>query len=84
MLEPNYDVVQLLAVYQHVERARGDRAAKRVLATLAERCKETFIVASNPAYLPSIIDVLCAAGFELIRETESPARRVTHFVFRRE
>jgi 2-polyprenyl-3-methyl-5-hydroxy-6-metoxy-1,4-benzoquinol methylase len=84
VLEPSYDVVQLLAVYQHVKRARGDHAARRMLATLVERCKETFIVASNPAYLPSIIDVLCAAGFALHRETESPARRVTHLVFRRE
>jgi 2-polyprenyl-3-methyl-5-hydroxy-6-metoxy-1,4-benzoquinol methylase len=25
VLEPGYDIVQLLAVYQHVERARGDR-----------------------------------------------------------
>jgi hypothetical protein len=84
VLEPSYDVVQLLAVYQHVERARGDQSAKRMLATLAERCKETFIVASNPTYLPAIIDVLFSAGFDLRRETESPARRITHLVFRRE
>ncbi len=48
-LEPTYDIVQLLAVYQHVDRARGDLAARRMLATLAERCGETFIVASQPS-----------------------------------
>jgi 2-polyprenyl-3-methyl-5-hydroxy-6-metoxy-1,4-benzoquinol methylase len=83
VLEPGYDVVQLLAVYQHVQSARGDDAAKRMLATLAERCKETFVVASNPAYLPSIIDTLFTAGFDLHRETESASRRVTHLTFLR-
>jgi hypothetical protein len=54
-----------------------------MLHTLAERCKETFIVASNPAYLSSIIDTVDASGLDLVRETESPARRVRHLVFRR-
>src|SRR5262245_7980568 len=70
---PTYDIVQLLAVYQHVDRARGDLAARRMLATLAERCSETFIVASQPSYIPAIIEVLSAAQFRLERETTSPA-----------
>jgi len=49
LLRPSYDIVQLLAVYQHVERARGDRAARRMLATLTEHSTETFVAASNPA-----------------------------------
>jgi hypothetical protein len=80
-LEPTYDIVQLLAVYQHVDRARGDLAARRMLATLAERCSETFIVASQPSYIPAM---LSAAQFRLERETTSPARRVKHVVFYRE
>lgn len=83
-LEPTYDIVQLLAVYQHVDRARGDLAARRMLATLAERCSETFIVASQPSYIPAIIEVLSAAQFRLERETTSPAIRVKHVVFYRE
>ena len=73
----------LLAVYQHVERARGDALARRMLATLAERCTETFVAASNPAYLPAITETLMASGLRLERETISPSRRVTHLVFRR-
>jgi 2-polyprenyl-3-methyl-5-hydroxy-6-metoxy-1,4-benzoquinol methylase len=84
VLEPGYDIVQLLAVYQHVERARGEMVARRMLATLAERCKETFIVASNPNYLPAVNEVLSAAGLSLERETASPVRRVKHLVFRRQ
>jgi 2-polyprenyl-3-methyl-5-hydroxy-6-metoxy-1,4-benzoquinol methylase len=84
VLEPGYDIVQLLAVYQHVERARGDMVARRMLATLAERCKETFIVASNPDYLLAINEVLSAAGLSLERETASPVRRVKHLIFRRQ
>jgi 2-polyprenyl-3-methyl-5-hydroxy-6-metoxy-1,4-benzoquinol methylase len=84
VLEPDYDVVQLLAVYQHVDRARGDHVARSMLATLAERCKETFIAATNPDYLPAIAEVLTNSGFELQRETESPSRRVRHLVFRRQ
>jgi 2-polyprenyl-3-methyl-5-hydroxy-6-metoxy-1,4-benzoquinol methylase len=84
MLEPGYDIVQLLAVYQHVERARGDMVARRMLATLAERCKETFIVASKPDYLLAVNEVLSAAGLSLERETASPVRRVKHLVFRRQ
>jgi 2-polyprenyl-3-methyl-5-hydroxy-6-metoxy-1,4-benzoquinol methylase len=84
VLEPGYDIVQLLAVYQHVERARGDMVARRMLATLAERCKETFIVASNPDYLLAVNEVLSAAGLSLERETASPVRRVKHLVFRRQ
>jgi hypothetical protein len=81
-LEPTYDIVQLLAIYQHVDRARGDLAARSMLATLAERCSETFIVASQPFYIPAIIE---AAQFRLERETTSPpARRVKHAVFYRE
>ena len=84
MLEPSYDIVQLLAVYQHVERARGDRVARRMLATLAERCKKTFIAATRPDYLPAIIEVLTSQGLRLERETSSPARSVRHLVFRRQ
>jgi 2-polyprenyl-3-methyl-5-hydroxy-6-metoxy-1,4-benzoquinol methylase len=82
-LRPSYDIVQLLAVYQHVERARGASRARRMLATLAEHCTETFIAASNPAYLPAITDTLTASGLRLERETASPARQVKHLVFRR-
>ena len=81
ILEPGYDIVQLLAVYQHVQRVRGDAAARRMLGTLAEHCKETFIVATQPDYLPAIIDTVVASGFRLERETQSPARRVKHLVF---
>jgi 2-polyprenyl-3-methyl-5-hydroxy-6-metoxy-1,4-benzoquinol methylase len=83
ILDPGYDIVQLLAVYQHVQKGRGEAAARRMLSTLAERCQETFIVATQPDYLPAIIDTLVASGFRLERKTESPARRVTHLVFRR-
>ena len=82
-LEPGYDIVQLLAVYQHVHKARGDAAARRMLATLAERCRDTFIVATQPDYSPAIIDTLFASRFRLERETSSPTRRVKHLVFRR-
>jgi 2-polyprenyl-3-methyl-5-hydroxy-6-metoxy-1,4-benzoquinol methylase len=84
VLEPSYDIVQLLAVHQHVERARGGAAARRMLATLAERCSETFIAASQPDYLPAIIEVLSSAGLRLERKTSSPARRVKHLLFRRQ
>ena len=83
VLRPAYDIVQLLAVYQHVERASGDALARRMLATLAERCTATFVAASNPAYLPAIAETLTASGLRLERETNSPGRRVTHLVFRR-
>jgi hypothetical protein len=84
VLEPSYDIVQLLAVHQHVERARGGAAARHMLATLAERCSETFIAASQPDYLPAIIEVLSSAGLRLERKTSSPARRVKHLLFRRQ
>ncbi|MGH6749923.1 MAG: hypothetical protein ACRECI_11495 [Methyloceanibacter sp.] len=83
VLRPAYDIVQLLAVYQHVACARGDTLARRMLGTLAERCTETFVAASNPAYLPAITETLTASGLRLELETNSPARRVTHLVFRR-
>ncbi len=83
VLRPAYDVVQLLAVYQHLARARGDPTARRTLATLAERCTETFVAASNPAFLGAIAETLTAAGLRLERETASPARNVRHLVFRR-
>jgi 2-polyprenyl-3-methyl-5-hydroxy-6-metoxy-1,4-benzoquinol methylase len=83
VLRPAYDVVQLLAVYQHVERVRGDRLARRMLATLAERCTETFVAASNPIYLPAITETLMASELRLEHETASPSRRVKHLVFRR-
>jgi 2-polyprenyl-3-methyl-5-hydroxy-6-metoxy-1,4-benzoquinol methylase len=83
VLEPSYDIVQLLAVYQHVERGRGSGAARRMLATLAERCSETFIAASQTDYLPAIVEVLSSSGLRLERETSSPMRRVKHLVFRR-
>ena len=83
LLEPSYDIVQLLAVYQHVLRGRGDQVARRMLATFAEHCTETFIAATQPDHLPAITETLLASGFELQRETSSPSRRVTHRVFRR-
>ena len=54
-----------------------------MLTTLAERCRNAFIVATQPHYLPAIINALSAWGFRLERETQSPARRVKHLVFRR-
>ena len=76
VLEPGYDIVQLLAVYQH--------DLRRMLATLAERCSETFIAASRPNYLPAIVEVLSSSGLRLERETSSPARSARHLVFRRQ
>lgn len=83
VLEPSYDIVQLLAVYQHVEGVHGDTAARRMLATLADRCKETFIAATRPSHLPAVIEGLSSSGLRLERETSSPARPVKHVVFRR-
>ena len=83
VLRPAYDIVQLLAVYQHVARARGEQPARRMLATLAEHCTETFVAASNPAFLPATIETLAASGLRLERETASPAWHVKHLVFRR-
>jgi 2-polyprenyl-3-methyl-5-hydroxy-6-metoxy-1,4-benzoquinol methylase len=83
VLEEGYDIVQLLAVYQHVRRGRGEAAARRMLTTLAEHCREAFIVATQPDHLPAVKDALHASGFALVRETGSPARRVAHLVFRR-
>ena len=57
--------------------------ARRMLATLAERCRETFIVASQPSYLPAIVEVLSASELRFDRETSSPMRRVKHLVFHR-
>jgi 2-polyprenyl-3-methyl-5-hydroxy-6-metoxy-1,4-benzoquinol methylase len=83
LLEPSYDIVQVLAVYQHVLRGRGDDAARRMLATLAEHCSKTFIAATQPDHIPALTATLLASGFELDRETGSPSRRVIHRVFRR-
>ena len=84
VLAPAYDIVQLLAVYQHIHRASGDEAARSVLANLAAHCKETFIVASNPDYVPAMTETLFGSGLALERETVSPSpRRVRHLVFRR-
>jgi hypothetical protein len=68
-----------------VHLARGDEAARKMLATLAERCKETFIVATQAAYVPAITETMLASGFALVREREtvSPARPVRHLVFQR-
>jgi hypothetical protein len=55
-----------------------------MLATLAERCKKTFIAATRPDYLPAIIEVLTSQGLRLERETSSPARSVRHLGFRRQ
>jgi 2-polyprenyl-3-methyl-5-hydroxy-6-metoxy-1,4-benzoquinol methylase len=83
VLAPHYDVILLLAVYQPLERASGDRAARRVLATLAERCRETLVVAAKPSYLPSIIETLVARHFCLEREiASSSSGGIRHLVFR--
>ncbi len=85
VLAPAYDIVQLLAVYQHIHRASGDEAARRVLASLAAHCSETFIVASNPDFVPAMTETLLASGLSFERETVSPSpRRVRHLVFRRQ
>lgn len=81
ILDPRYDIVQLLAVYQHVQKVRGDKSARRMVATLAERCRERFIVATQPGYLPAVTETMLASGFALERETQSLARRVKHLVF---
>ena len=84
VLAPTYDIVQLLAVYQHIHRASGDEAARSVLANLAAHCRETFIVASNPAFIPAMAETLRGAELTFDRETVSPSpRRVRHLVFRR-
>lgn len=81
ILDPRYDIVQLLAVYQHVQKVRGDKSARRMVATLAEHCRERFIVATQPGYLPAVTETMLASGFALERETQSLARRVKHLVF---
>lgn len=83
VLQEGYDIVQLLAVYQHIEHVHGEAIARRVVGSLAERCRETFIAATNPRYLPPIVGTLAGAGFELARETASSSRNVRHVVFHR-
>ena len=55
----------------------------RLPAAFAERGGETFVAASNPAYLPAIATTLTASGMRLESETGSPHRWVKHLVFRR-
>ena len=74
VLAPDYDVVLLLAVNRHVEKARGEAAARRMLATLAERspgCCRSWGRAASPPEQPAR-EILLAASAPTSSATMKP------------
>jgi SAM-dependent methyltransferase len=83
VLEPSYDIVQLLAVYQHVERGRGSGARAAHAGNACRAMQRDVHRGIADRLSPRHCRVLSSSGLRLERETSSPMRRVKHLVFRR-
>jgi ribosomal protein L11 methylase PrmA len=64
-LEPSYDVVLLLSVYQPIQKKVGTERANSMVAALAARCREHFIVRVGEGFRDMLTPPLLAAGFLL-------------------
>jgi SAM-dependent methyltransferase len=64
-LDRSYDVVLLLSVYQPIQKKVGTERANGMVSTLAERCREHFIVRVGEGFRDMLTPPLRAAGFSL-------------------
>jgi len=67
-LQPSYDIVLLLHVFKYLIDQSGEAAARRSLATLANRCADRFIVNGFPVTAEAVADVMTDAGLFLEHE----------------
>lgn len=62
ILQPQYDIVMLLAVYHHMQDSLGRDKARRVLADIVRRA-QTIVARVPPKKDRELIDVLSSEGF---------------------
>ena len=80
LLRPSYDIVIMMAVWQHIRTARGQAVADRVVATLAEHCTGVFIVRIKESMSNEFLAVMRRQGFRVAYEDGDLARRLITFV----
>jgi 2-polyprenyl-3-methyl-5-hydroxy-6-metoxy-1,4-benzoquinol methylase len=80
LLRPSYDIVIMMAVWQHIRKERGQALADRVIATLTERCTGIFIAKTKDDTLANeFVAVMLRHGFRVAYDRD-PIRRLFTFV----
>jgi SAM-dependent methyltransferase len=71
VLQPQYDIVMLLAVYHHMQRSLGPDKALRVLSDIAKRA-QTIVARVPPGKDSELVEVLSDEGFSVKSNHTSP------------
>lgn len=78
ILEPSYDIVLFMVVWQHVRNKHGDAVATRLTATLAERCSGTFVGKTKADQAADFTAVMNSLGFDTVYDRDPLGRLFTY------
>lgn len=70
-LNPSYDIVLFLSVYQHIAKKKGESSADKVVRLLALRCNSDFIIRTTDEYRNRVIEILESSGFSEIFHSDT-------------
>ncbi len=81
LLDASYDIVLFMAVWQHVRAKHGEAVARRLTATLTERCAGTFVSTTVADQAADFSALMRSLGFAAVYNSD-PAGRL--FTFERQ
>lgn len=74
ILQPAYDVVLFMSVWQHLRREYGEAAANRTTATLAERCVGAFVAQTKKTQASEFSALMKSLGFRIAYDCDPDGR----------
>lgn len=77
-LEPSYDIVLFMSVWQHIRRELGSRIADRMTATLAERCSGIFVGQTATEEAGEFSRLMNSLGFDVAYDRDPLGRLFTY------
>lgn len=77
-LDPSYDIVLFMSVWQHIRRELGSRIADRMTATLAERCNGIFVGQTAKEQASEFSELMKSLGFAVVYDRDPLGRLFTY------
>jgi 2-polyprenyl-3-methyl-5-hydroxy-6-metoxy-1,4-benzoquinol methylase len=78
LLNPFYDVVMLMSVWQHIRDKHGSVVSDQVVATLTEHCASTFVAKTSERFASEFTEVMARHGFRIAYGRDPLGRLFTY------
>lgn len=79
VLEPSYDIVLFMSVWQHIRRELGERVAAAVTEALAERCAGIFVGQTAENEAGEFTSLMKRLGFSIGYDGDPAGRLFTYY-----